>query len=54
MLGNKSPFPEQLEHSIKGGVKGDEVIGAYKIKNGKMTGEFIPNPNYKNKTKLCY
>jgi RHS repeat-associated protein len=46
-LGDKSPFPEQLEHSVPGGVKPEEIKGAYKMKGGKMTDEFIPNPNYK-------
>jgi RHS repeat-associated protein len=51
VLGSQSPFPGQFEYSIKGGVRGDEVVGVYKIKNGKMTGEFIPNPNHKSQIK---
>jgi hypothetical protein len=50
-LGSLSPFPGQYEHSIKGGVKGDEIVGVYKVKNGKMTGEYISNPNYKPQIK---
>ena len=45
-LGDKAPFPEQLEHSVPGGVKPEEIKGAYKMKGGKITDEFIPNPNY--------
>jgi hypothetical protein len=49
-LGSTSPFPEQMEHSIKGGAKPDEIKGAYKMNKGKITDEFIENPNYKPKT----
>jgi len=48
-LGANAPFPEQLEHSIKGGVKPDEVKGAYKMNKGVRSDELISNPNYKPK-----
>jgi hypothetical protein len=41
----KSPYPEQLELAIPGGVKPGEIKGAYVYKNGVFT-EYIPNPNY--------
>jgi RHS repeat-associated protein len=47
VLGDKSPFPEQLEQAVMGNVNGSDVMGAYKIKDGKRTGEFIPNVNFK-------
>ena len=39
-------FPEQKEFSIPGGVKPSEIVGAYKKQNGKIIGDFIPNPNF--------
>ena len=33
-LGSKSPFPEQFEHAIRGGVKGSEIKGAHIMKKG--------------------
>lgn len=46
-LGAKSPFPEQFEVAIPGGVSNSEVMGAFPMKNGEIAGEFIRNPNYK-------
>ena len=45
-LGAQSPFPEQLEHAIPGGILPSEIVGAYPMKGGVPTGEFIPNPNF--------
>jgi len=46
-LGAKSPFPEQMEFSVPGGVSSSQIKGAWVIKGGKLTGEFIPNPGFK-------
>jgi len=43
VLKNSSPFPEQLEHSIPGKVKPNEIVGVYPKKGGLVTGDFIPN-----------
>jgi hypothetical protein len=51
VLGKESPFPGQCEYSIKGSVRGDEVAGVYKVKNGVMTGDYIPSPNHKPQIK---
>jgi len=51
-LGSKSPFPEQKEVAVQGGVKPSEIKGAHAMKNGKPTGEYISNPNYKN-SNMC-
>lgn len=45
-LGKSTLFPEQVEFSIPGGVSPHEIVGAYPKKGGKLTGEFISNPNY--------
>ena len=45
-LGASSPFPEQVEFSIPGGVSPSEIKGAWVMEGGKLTGEFIPNPAY--------
>lgn len=45
-LGSQSPYPEQIEFSIPGGVSADEVIGAYVKKGWELKGEYISNPNY--------
>jgi hypothetical protein len=37
----------QCAYSIKGGDRGDEVEGVYKVKNGVMTGEYIHKPQIK-------
>ncbi len=47
-LGSKSPFPEQKEIAIEGGVKPNEIKGAHVMQNGKPTGKYIPNPNFNN------
>jgi hypothetical protein len=31
----------------KRGVGGDEAVEVYKVKNGKIAGEFISNPDHK-------
>lgn len=36
-----------MEFSIPGGVDPSQIKGAYVMKNGVPTGEFIPNPAYK-------
>ena len=46
-LGSRSPFPEQFEHAIQGGVKGSEIKGSQKLSKGKLVGDYINNPNYK-------
>ena len=46
-LGTKSPYPEQMEFSIPGGVSPEQITGAWVMKNGVRTGKFIPNPGYK-------
>ncbi|MEL6822920.1 MAG: RHS repeat-associated core domain-containing protein, partial [Calditrichota bacterium] len=47
-LGSKSPYPYEKEIAIPDGVKPEDIIGARKVgKDGKFTGEFIKNPNYK-------
>lgn len=44
--GNRVPFPEQQEFSIPGGIKPDEIVGAYKKQGGSIIGDMIINPNY--------
>jgi RHS repeat-associated protein len=46
-LGPASPFPEQREVAIPRHVPPEDIKGAYPMKGGKPTGEFIPNPNYR-------
>ena len=46
-LGAKAPFPEQMEFSIPGGIKPSQVKGAYVMKKGVPTGEYIPNSGFK-------
>ena len=46
-LGDKSPFPEQKEFSIPGGINPSKIKGAWVLKKGILTGEFIPNPTFK-------
>ena len=43
-LGAASPFPEQLEVAIPGGIFPNEIVGAYPKRGGLYTGEFIRNP----------
>jgi hypothetical protein len=45
-LGSKSPFPEQFEIAIPGGVSNSEIMGAFKMHKGNTVGEFIPNPSH--------
>ena len=47
LLQDGHPFPEQLEITIPGGIDPSEVVGAHVVRGGKLTGEFIPNPNHK-------
>lgn len=44
--GDMANYPEQLEFSIPGGIKPNEVVGTYKMQSGNIVGDFIPNPNY--------
>lgn len=46
-LGTNSPYPEQMEFAIPGGVQPYEIKGAYIMKRGVPTGEYIANPNFK-------
>ncbi|GAA0127533.1 hypothetical protein UT300019_34390 [Clostridium sp. CTA-19] len=46
-LGAKSPLPEQMEFSIPGGINQSQIKGAWVMKKGVPTGEFIPNPRFK-------
>ena len=46
-LGSKAPYPEQMEFSIPGGVSPEQIKGAWVMKNGVWTGEFITNPGFK-------
>jgi hypothetical protein len=41
VLGANSPYPEQMEFSIPGGISPSQIKGAW-----TTTGEFIQNPNY--------
>ena len=45
-LGDAYLHPEQLEVAIPGGILPSEVVGAYPLSKGKLTGKFIPNPNF--------
>jgi RHS repeat-associated protein len=45
-LGAASPYPEQMEIAIPGGVTPNNVIGAYTLSRGALTGDFVPNPNF--------
>jgi RHS repeat-associated protein len=45
-LGAASPFPEQKEVSVPRQIPPSDIKGAYPMKGGKPTGEFIPNPNF--------
>ncbi len=47
ILGSKSPYPEQMEFAIPGGVSSEQIKGAWVMRNGVRTGEFIPNPQFK-------
>ena len=49
VLGADSPHPEQLEISVVDGILGSEVKGAWKVKHGKITGEYIANPNFRGR-----
>lgn len=46
VLGSRSPFPEQMECIIPGGINSSQIKGAWVIKKGVPTGEFIPNPKF--------
>ena len=45
-LGPKSPFPEQNEVAMPGGILPEEIVGGYKVNKGIRTEDLIPNPNY--------
>ena len=47
ILGSKSPFPEQNEFSIPNGIRPEQIKGAWVLKKGAPTGEYISNPNFK-------
>ena len=49
VLGADSPHPEQLEISVVDGILGSEVKGAWKVKHGKITGEYTANPNFRGR-----
>jgi RHS repeat-associated protein len=38
-LGRRSPFPEQMEHAIPGGVLPEEVIGAHGVRGGNRAAQ---------------
>lgn len=44
VLGSASRFPEQGEVAIPGAVFPQEIIGAFPLRRGRLTGAFIPNP----------
>ena len=46
VLGPKAPFPEQFEFAVPGGLRPGEVMGAFRMKNGKIAGPFVRNPNF--------
>jgi RHS repeat-associated protein len=46
VLGARSPFPEQLEVALPGGVRPSEIVGAYRVQGGRVVGDLIPNPGY--------
>ncbi|WP_428833457.1 MULTISPECIES: scabin-related ADP-ribosyltransferase [Methylobacterium] len=45
-LGSRSPFPGQLEFAMPDGIKPSEILGAYPMKVGSISGPLIPNPNF--------
>jgi hypothetical protein len=49
VLGDASPFPEQLEIAIPNGVSPANIRGAYPLSGGKLTGEFVYNPLFNPK-----
>ena len=49
ILGINSPYPEQFEVSVFGGVSASEIRGAWKMEKGKLVGEYIKNPNFRGK-----
>lgn len=49
VLGEKSPYPEQSEISIPGSIRSSEIVGAWKVREGKITEDFISNPNFRGK-----
>ena len=44
--GEKILYPEQMEFVVPGGIKPSEIVGAYRVQNGKIVGDMIPNPNF--------
>ncbi|WP_211444599.1 RHS repeat-associated core domain-containing protein [Collimonas humicola] len=44
-LGAKSPYPEQQEMAMPGGISGGEVMGAYPQIKGIPSNTYVPNPN---------
>ena len=45
-LGSKSPYPWEMEVAFFGGISPGEIVGAFPTKCGKISGDFIPNPNF--------
>jgi hypothetical protein len=48
VLGTRSPFPDDLEIAVPGGIKSGDILGGRKVdpNTGKFTGPFIYNPNF--------
>jgi hypothetical protein len=47
-LGPISPFPDESEIAVPGGVSPQDVLGAQQIApDGSNIGQFIPNPGFK-------
>lgn len=48
ILGPKTPFPNELEIAVPGGVNPLDILGARQVgPNGKFFGPFVKNPAYK-------
>ncbi|MFC5743574.1 putative Ig domain-containing protein [Dyella tabacisoli] len=45
-LGASSPFPEQFEIAMPGGISPGNIRGAYPLRQGQLTGEYIENPSF--------
>jgi 3-keto-L-gulonate-6-phosphate decarboxylase len=47
ILGSRSPFPDELEVAVPGGIQPSSIVGARQVgQNGKFVGPFIKNPAY--------
>ena len=49
VYGDAAYYPEQFECSVYGGISPSEVVGAYPMDNGTISGPLIRNPNYGGK-----